>query len=79
MAKPLESLVGGPLDEALIHTPCTACRARLHHLRMLLEQAEALTIPRRPITITKVEVAVQRALTRLVAHVHVCVEALGVV
>lgn len=79
MAKPLESLVGGPLDEAIIQTPCTACRARLHHLRMLLETAEALTIPRRPVTIEKVEIAIQRALHRLVAHVHVCAEALGVI
>jgi hypothetical protein len=79
MAKPLESQVGAPLDEAIIQTPCTACRARLHHLRMLLETAEALTIPRRPVTVEKVEVATRRALHRLEAHVHVCAEALGAV
>ncbi len=76
MAKPVESLVGVPLDAALVHTACTACRARLHHLRMLLEQSEALTIARRPQTIEKVELAVSRALKRLEAHVHVCTETL---
>lgn len=77
MAKPVTSPVGVPLDEALIHTPCTACRARLHHLRMLLETAEGLTIPRRAVTIEKVEVAITKALRRLEAHIHLCESALG--
>ena len=78
MAKPIESSVGNPLDRAIIHTPCTACRARLHRLRMLLEVAEGLTTePRRTETVANVELATMRALKRLEGHVHVCVEALG--
>jgi hypothetical protein len=50
---------------------------------MILETAEALAEIRpagalsREETIGRVEVAVAKALRRLEAHVHVCVEALG--
>lgn len=72
MPKALQHIVAVPLDEAIVHTECTACRMRLHKLRLLLEQAEDAPAAVHEQRVYEAGVRCYRALHRLEAHVHVC-------